>query len=1260
MTDQKESRESSANIVSKPCNIDQKLLQEQKEKMEKWIKENVSNKSKDVEKQNTSKVAPAARKGSGPAQHTISKIGRTYVKGNASILYNMALKRGNVGSDTSDSDSDKPPLKMTKPRHKRLDRIALHNSAKITRKIQSSTDPEIKDTKQEKNPIVHVGKYNRAVQRQNVLPKLGYSFNNTIEAKTSQKLSDILKVLDKNGGPKVRITAESIDEMFDGYASTDSESSEASTLCESDSEPESVIQKEDRKMVPANPTISNCEQNEVRSQNHKRERLPSICLESDGSTKVLFEGSEENVNHANSGSHPNTATKETMMDQPSGSGTRQNPDLVSGDMETGSNKGTTQDESCGPDPSKSSIIQNVNSGSNKNDERESGISDDGSESNSISKPENKIQMDNGSCEDHQSFHDREILKEKHGSGVDCKTSIQSPEGVFQNRTQDQDCTFAGHNNGVGTRTGACDSNLDHKSNPDFSQEGEMSNGLTRGSPATIKGEHAMTQDITYGVKNHPSGDCVARPQQSLGSSVCKRAIDCEHKSAFGCDESHKIKAYMNSKLQDYKASEPNSSAGETELKLNKHPHVEHDHCNNKIKAPTSKLSVYNDVIISWVDMDANVMQSLESKYSDDKSGSKLGNERIGNSNGGVLENDPTTHTLTEEQNACMAGVNGSTETHKYCMSDVKPDYFDSQSIRNQYLSYNQHDNDQQGDSHSINGDKMSDANACIEKYFPNTASLGPETHSSEPYVAAHKSTADICEYSHESDLICDEGLHHECNSCGNRAIVENPGVCQKGQEAIKAGNQAKINNKSEEDMEENIQHDKSMSGVENSNREIIKDTTIEYDGVGDDGGVSDDRFNEGELKGSCRNLECVDVVQDNGNSSQSDLCHNGAQSGPTQTRANDGRDNEGLGALAEVKVITNSNSGKLERDADHSGNGNSCMDVVIYGTLRPKMQREHAKCEENGTSIGDWETQQPSVTHAHDPNSDGGTVEFQHVMDPSANLKNNKHVEMRHESASDSDQLSCGSLKKGKLGLEGASNVSTVVTTKAKSTSDGTHSLHNTIGCKIDEPSGSALCANTAITCELLLMARPVDACNMPNYMEPTSGFGSGEGTDPSCPETNDTKCSPLDKPDVHLIPSDILKDKIDVQIDGSPASDEAVPGLRTFDGTRVTTGGVIEGQMACHQSGGNEALEVLVPATSLHDKCSTESTVQSQNCEGGSNVSISLIFCCRIVEAFWANFYLLGKILPFRTQNFVPISFGYTKSKSHPRIKSPRTMSFA
>ena len=401
MTEQKENRESSTNIISKPCNIDQKLLQEQKEKMEKWIKENVSNKSKDVEKQNTNKVVPAARKGSGPAQHTISKIGRIYVKGNASILDYMALKRGNVGSDTSDSDSDKPPLKMTKPRHKRLDRIALHNSAKIIRKIQSSSDPEIKDAKQEKNPIVHVGKYNRAVQRQNVLPKLGYSFNNTIEAKNSQKLSDILEVLDKNCGPKVRITAESIDEMFDGYASTDSESSEASTLYESDSEPESVIQKEDRKMVPVNPTIFNYEQNKVRSQDYKRERLPSIFLESDGGRKVLFEGSEGNVNQDNSGSLPNTVTKETMM-------------------ETGSDKDITQDESSGSAPSKTSTIQNVNSGSNKNDVKESGISDNSSQTKSISKAENKIHMDNGSREDHQSFHNQNILKEKYGPLVDCK------------------------------------------------------------------------------------------------------------------------------------------------------------------------------------------------------------------------------------------------------------------------------------------------------------------------------------------------------------------------------------------------------------------------------------------------------------------------------------------------------------------------------------------------------------------------------------------------------------------------------------------------------------------------------------------------------------------------------------------------------------------------------------------------------------------------------------------------------------------------
>ena len=185
----------------------------------------------------------------------------------------------------------------------------------LPEKIQSASDPEIKDAGQEKNPVVYVGKYNRAVQRQNVLPKIGYNFNNTMEGKTSQKLSDILEVLDKNGGPKVRITAENIDEMFDGYASTDSESSEASTLCESDSEPESVIQKDDRKPAPQDQENPNCDPNEDQ-QKYNRERLPSICLESDNGVQVLFKGQEPNINQDNSGAflkNGDTTMEETRM-----------------------------------------------------------------------------------------------------------------------------------------------------------------------------------------------------------------------------------------------------------------------------------------------------------------------------------------------------------------------------------------------------------------------------------------------------------------------------------------------------------------------------------------------------------------------------------------------------------------------------------------------------------------------------------------------------------------------------------------------------------------------------------------------------------------------------------------------------------------------------------------------------------------------------------------------------------------------------------
>ena len=1212
--DQKENRESSKNLSAKPCNIDQKRLQEQKEKMEKWIRDNASNKPNGIEKVNTNKMA--TRKGSGLAQHTISKIGRTYVKGNASILYNMALKRGNVGSDTSDSDSDKPPLKMTKPRHKRLDRIALHNSAKFTRKIQSASDPEVKDAGQEKNPVVYVGKYNRAVQRQNVLPKIGYNFSNTMEGKTSQKLSDILEVLDKNGGPKVRITAENIDEMFDGYASTDSESSEASTLCESDSEPESVIQKEDRKPAPQNQEKWDCDQKEEHKNNRKR--LPSICLESDSDVRVLFEGQEPNTNRDNFSAFPqnrDTTMEETgMMDESSGSEIKHNTDLD--DKRISSNKDHDKILSSNPDPINTNISQNeYYSGCCKTDRKELGPGDEFSKADSMPLAENADHNDDRSHNDHQSLQKQESLEKKQWPNVDCKKSMVGPEGALQNTKQDQDCTFVVRDNGK--RTSEWDLDLYHKSKADFSMEGEVSNGLNVGSPATVEGVHTMMQDISHSVKNDSLEDSAQRTQQSPGSCVCKRAIDCEHKSDSDCDESHKIKADMNSKHGNHKVNEPNIS-GAFEYEIDKLDHhcshclKQHQYPSDQIKA-TGKLGDYNDAIKSRVDMDMKIMQSAVSEYTVDKTGS-LGcnpvNECVGNCNShtgpGVIDSATTTHAFTEHQHACMVNGDTSPRTHTYCMSDVKSDYGDFQSIGNQYPGYiPQHGNDHKGDSHSITGNKVSGENACLGKHFPTTASLQPETHSSESNMAIHKSTAVMLECCHKSTVICDGGLlHDDGNSFENKAvIVEDPAVCQKAREVIKLGNCAENINKREENMEENIEGDESVSGIENSsNKRIMKCITIDNDRLEAEASVEGDRFHGEKLKGCYGNSEYVDLGEDVTNSSQSDLCHNGGQFGATQTQAFDGRDNGSVGVMTQAKVITNSDTVKLERVV--AGDSGAVVEnMMMNGTSTDGAQWNGRNCEANGG---------PSKVLEHDLNSGGNQTEIHHAVEGEVDLcvdsGNSKQIGLGLESSKisgKSDYVPCDSFQKGQVGLEGALNASVVVPTKAKPDSDGPHSTHNTIANKIDGPNGSALCASTAITCDPDLMAGPVDGYNMTKYMKPASGFHSFDlGPDPkSCPTAtlpNDTKCSSLNRLDVQLIPGDNLKDKMDVQIDGSHAADEPLPSPGTADGTNVTTGGVIEGQMACHQSTGNEAQEVLVPASSLDDKCSTQSaTVCTRDPEG-------------------------------------------------------------
>ena len=815
--------------------------------------------------------------------------------------------------------------------------------------------------------------------------------------------------------------------------------------------------------------------------------------------------------------------------------------------------------------------------------------------------------------------DRSLYPQKHESfeeekkclNVDCKKSIEGPEGVFQNTKQDQDCTFVVQDNGVGKRTRECDLDLDHKSKQDFSMEGEVSNGLTGCSPETVAGVHTMTQDITHSVKNGSCEDSVQRTQQSLGKSVYKRAIDCEHKSVFDCDESHKIKADMNSKHGNYKANEPDSSGAfeyETDKLDHQYRHClkQHHYCSDHIKT-TGKLSAYNDAIKSHVDTDMKIMQSAVSEYTVDITGShgcSPVNERVGNCNSrtgpGEIGSTTTTHAYPEDQNACMVNGDTSHGTHTYCMLDVKFDYGDFQSIGNQYPDYKpQHSNDHKGDSHSITGDKVSGENACLGKHFPTAASLQPETHSSESNVAIHKSTADMF---YDSTVICDEGLLH--GSSENKAlIVEDPGVCQKAREAIKPGNCTENINKSEENMEENIQGDKSMSGMENfNNQKTMKCTTIDNDGFEIEASVEGDRFNGEKLKGCHRNSEYVDLGKDVTNSSQSDLCHNGGQFGTTQTQAFDGRDTGGVCAMTQAKVITNSDTVKLERVV--AGDSAAVVEnMMMNGTSTDGAQWNDGNCEQSGG---------PIEVPEHDLISSGKRTEIHHGVEGEVDLcvdsGNNKQIDLGPESAKISSKFgheSCDSLEKAQVILEGALNVSSVVATKAKPDSDGPHSTHNTIANKIDGSNGSVLCANTAITCEPDLMAGPVDGYNMTNYMNPASGFQTLDlRPDPKCCptaiRTNDTKCSSSDRPDVQLIPGDNLKDMMDVQIDGSHAADEPVPSPETTDGTRATTGAVIEGQMACHQSTGNEAQEVLVPASSLDDKCSTQSTTVCMQNPGG------------------------------------------------------------
>ncbi len=648
--DHKEKRENAKNVGSgpKPCNIDQTKLQEQKEKMEKWIKENAENKAKEADKNSHAKIA--TRKSSGN-QHTISRIGRTYVKGNASILYNMALKRGNVGSDTSDSDSEKPPLKMTKPRHKRLDRIALHNSAKFTsRKLQNTQESEDKDAATDNNPVVHVGKYNRPVQRQNVLPKIGYHFPNTVEAQTSQKLSDILEVLDKNGGPKVRISAENIDEMFDGYASTDSESSEASTLCESDSEPESVIQKEDRKAPAETKQSSDASRDEESYEGKKRERLPSICIESDSGVEVLFEGTpdqQENQDTSNDSlSEAKSAEETDTMIDDVGEG-RSHPEKDSDSSakhrtEPGSILESSILETDADSPECQMVVPDVI-------ESQSGVEDDNTATNSIPADGNGIQMDNTSSESNADHNNPSVSKH---SGCEGQTpigrrekSIVGPAGVFPlSVKQGQDyCSSAleGQTHNSRTSDGEYDSHLDRTSRSDSCcEDEEMENVLTRGSSATIEGAQSLTQqegNIPAAIKHGPEEGCKARASQSRGNGICKSAIPAERKSSPDCEARHEGKADWNSKQRDHKANGPGNDWCRKQGKTVPFDKCSGDenHCHNIIKDSQlqwsneesasyqahqdincrgpceTRLVVYGDAVLSQLDVDRSVIRWLD-------------------------------------------------------------------------------------------------------------------------------------------------------------------------------------------------------------------------------------------------------------------------------------------------------------------------------------------------------------------------------------------------------------------------------------------------------------------------------------------------------------------------------------------------------------------------------------------------------------------------------------------------------------------------
>ena len=591
------SKEKNKNASSKPCSVDQRKLEEQKEKMEKWIEENAANKAKEVNKPAGSTNKTAARKVSGPTQHTISKIGRTYVKGNASILYNMALKRGNVGSDTSDSDSDKPPLKMTKPRHKRLDRIALHNSAKITRKIQNSKESE--ETVKEKNPVVHVGKYNRPVQRQNVLPKIGYNFINTMEEKTSQKLSDILEVLDKSGGPKVRISAENIDEMFDGYASTDSESSEASTLCESDSEPESVIQKDDRKppVELAGTAASDARQEEPESEcselNHRRKKLPSICVESDSGVEVLFESNAHNKPGDNCDGF--AAVKDNNESLSVSSSSEITEEKVTEHNETSCCEtseppiyGIRTDSECSRSTGKKSSQFNTDSSaghtkveieSNSPDVGSGGNGWTSSQTNLINTPESECHIDNShksgnpSSGNHDSFPEPrpmethaesvprlgELSQGSESHDLDCSAEYHSDQSL-KDQAPEENCVL-GQN--------ASDEEVSIPGRTTNTRDGQQhsAQGAQFVWPSTPKRTQLDTQtDNAHGFPQYSCpeiiaekglvGDITTEDAESPGNNgCCQEAITAEHKSTLHTDEKHRLSSDANSKYQGCRGKE---------------------------------------------------------------------------------------------------------------------------------------------------------------------------------------------------------------------------------------------------------------------------------------------------------------------------------------------------------------------------------------------------------------------------------------------------------------------------------------------------------------------------------------------------------------------------------------------------------------------------------------------------------------------------------------------------------------------------------